>query len=122
MCLFFSISSCHSLSFGSLKAYEGLKTADKLKEEYLFIPAKVKEVYLAHLLSMLKEVKVRSAIIFASTCKGCHLLSLVLGELGLPCASLHSGESLGDMEAAADSRTRESGWCLDTFFCTNGLS
>ena len=77
------------------QAYEGLKTADKLKEEYLFIPAKVKEVYLSYLLNMLKELKVRSAIIFASTCKGCHLLSLILEELGLPCASLHSGKNLG---------------------------
>ena len=73
-------------------AYEGLKTAERLKEQYLFIPAKVKEVYLAHLLGQLQEHKVRSAIIFASTCKGCHLLSLVLEELGLRCASLHSGE------------------------------
>ncbi len=34
---------------------------------------------------------VRSAIIFCSTCKGCALLSLVLEELGLACAALHSG-------------------------------
>lgn len=34
-----------------LQAYEGLKTADRLKEEYVFIPAKVKEVYLTHLLT-----------------------------------------------------------------------
>ncbi|GAX86279.1 hypothetical protein CEUSTIGMA_g13691.t1 [Chlamydomonas eustigma] len=74
------------------QAYEGLRTADRLKEEYIFIPAKVKEVYLAHVLGQLQDLKVRSAIIFSSTCKGCHLLSLVLEELGLSCASLHSGK------------------------------
>ncbi len=41
----------------------------KLRQEYVFIPAKVKEVYLFHLLGQLKELGVRSAIIFASTCK-----------------------------------------------------
>ncbi len=85
------------------------------------MPSKVKEVYLAHLLSQLGEhkarpalqfhrppshvasclsptatpsplVQVRSAIIFTATCKGCHLLSLLLGELGIACTSLHSGE------------------------------
>ncbi|GFR48805.1 hypothetical protein Agub_g10756, partial [Astrephomene gubernaculifera] len=76
------------------KAYEGLRTADKLREEYLFLPSKVKEVYLHHLLTVLLPArKVRSAIIFASTCRGCHLLSLLLEELGLPAAALHSGKS-----------------------------
>lgn len=42
------------------QAYEGLQTADKLKEQYLFIPAKVKEVYLAHLLNELQQHKVGS--------------------------------------------------------------
>mmetsp|Transcript_35531 Transcript_35531/g.78825 ORF Transcript_35531/g.78825 Transcript_35531/m.78825 type:complete len:487 (-) Transcript_35531:822-2282(-) len=74
------------------QAYDGLKTADKLKEQYVFIPSKVKEVYLFHLLNNLAEHKVRSAIIFTSTCKGCELLSVLLGELGLSCAALHSGK------------------------------
>jgi ATP-dependent RNA helicase DDX49/DBP8 len=38
--------------------YDGLKTADRLKENYLFIPEKVKEVYLAHLLGKLEGFKV----------------------------------------------------------------
>lgn len=41
-----------------LQAYEGLRTADKLKEQYVFIPAKVKEVYLAHVLALLAGLKV----------------------------------------------------------------
>lgn len=43
----------------SLQAYEGLQTAEKLREQYVFLPAKVKEVYLAHLLNNLAEHKVR---------------------------------------------------------------
>ncbi|GIL92704.1 hypothetical protein Vretifemale_20211 [Volvox reticuliferus] len=76
------------------QAYEGLRTADRLREEYLFLPAKVKEVYLHHLLTVILPArKVRSAIIFSGTCRGCHLLSLLLEELGLPAAALHSGKS-----------------------------
>jgi ATP-dependent RNA helicase DDX49/DBP8 len=99
------------------QAYEGLKTADRLDEQYVFIPQKVKDVYLHHLLlhslaSLQQQQqqpaaaadagagaegfkRVRSAIIFVSTCKGCHMLSLVLRELGLPAAALHSGEQQG---------------------------
>ncbi|KAG2501639.1 hypothetical protein HYH03_000143 [Edaphochlamys debaryana] len=75
------------------EAYQGLRTADRLTEEYVFLPSKVKEVYLHHLLTVvLPAKKVRSAIIFAGTCRGCHLLSLLLEELGLPAVALHSGK------------------------------
>ncbi|KXZ41148.1 hypothetical protein GPECTOR_722g879 [Gonium pectorale] len=76
------------------QAYEGLRTAERLREEYVFLPSKVKEVYLHHLLTVvLPEKKVRSAIIFCGTCRGCSLLSLLLEELELPAAALHSGKS-----------------------------
>lgn len=55
------------------------------------MPAKVKEVYLHHLLESLPPRGVRSAIIFVGTCRGCQLLALLLRELGLQCAELHSG-------------------------------
>jgi ATP-dependent RNA helicase DDX49/DBP8 len=102
-----------------------------LTEQYIFIPHKVKDVYLHHLLttsiaSLQTEQKqqqqkqqpaaagggsndgssgsssglpaglgsgARSAIIFVSTCKGCKVLDQVLRELGIPAASLHSGNS-----------------------------
>ena len=60
------------------QAYEGVETAERLREEYVLLPARVKEVYLAHLLQGLAERGVRSAIVFAGTCRGCHLLSLLL--------------------------------------------
>jgi hypothetical protein len=104
-----------------LQAYEGLQTADRLTEQYVFLPHKVKDVYLYHLLtSCIAALQqqappaaaaaaaagsssgssslpaglgsgVRSAIIFVSTCKGCKVLDQVLRELGVPAASLHSG-------------------------------
>ena len=40
------------------QAYEGLQTADKLKQEYTFLPAKLKEVYLTYLLEHLQDHKV----------------------------------------------------------------
>jgi hypothetical protein len=51
------------------QAYEGLQTVSKLRQQYIFIPSKVKEVYLYHILSQLEELSIRSVIIFVSTCK-----------------------------------------------------
>lgn len=74
------------------KAYEGLQTAGShLKEQYLLVPAKVKEVYLIYILNTLKEFNVRSAIVFSSTCRGCALLAALLQELEIASTSLHSG-------------------------------
>ena len=47
--------------------YEGLQTAEQLRQEFLLVPAKVKDVYLVHLLEQLADLKVRSAIVFCST-------------------------------------------------------
>ena len=43
-----------------MQAYEGLETAHKLKQEYVFLPAKLKEVYLTYLLEHLQDHKVRA--------------------------------------------------------------
>lgn len=51
------------------EAYEGFKTVDTLKQEYVFISQNVKDVYLVHILSKLEDMGVRSAIIFVSTCR-----------------------------------------------------
>lgn len=75
------------------EAYEGFKTVESLKQQYLFIPKNVKDVYLFHMLSKLEHMDIRSAIIFVSTCRSCHLLSLELEELDLEVASLHSFKS-----------------------------
>ena len=66
------------------------------------MPFKIKEVYLAHLLSQLESMKLRSAMLFCSTCKGCRLLGYVLAELGVDCTALHSHQSQGRRLAALD--------------------
>ncbi|KAL8461873.1 hypothetical protein ACS0TY_033095 [Phlomoides rotata] len=73
--------------------YDGFKTVESLKQQYLFIPKNVKDVYLLHILNKREEIGVRSAIIFVSTCRSCELLSLLLEQLDLEVAALHSFKS-----------------------------
>lgn len=75
------------------EAYGGFKTVESLKQQYIFIPKNVKEVYLFHILSKMEDMSVRSAMIFVSTCRNCHLLSLLLEELDEPAVALHSHKS-----------------------------
>lgn len=75
------------------EAYEGFKTVESLKQQYIFIPKQVKEVYLFYVLSKMEEMGIRSAMIFVSTCRSCHLLSLLLEELGESAVALHSHKS-----------------------------
>lgn len=51
------------------EAYEGFRTVDSLKQQYIFIPENVKDVYLLYVLSKMEDIGVRSAIIFVSTCR-----------------------------------------------------
>lgn len=75
------------------EAYEGFKTVDSLKQQYIFIPKNVKDVYLHHVLTKMEDDGIRSAIVFVSTCRSCHLLSLLLEELDLNAVALHSHNS-----------------------------
>ncbi|KAI3456667.1 hypothetical protein Pfo_013330 [Paulownia fortunei] len=74
-------------------AYEGFKTVESLRQQYVFIPKHVKDVYLLHILNKMEEMGVRSAIIFVSTCRSCELLSLLLEHFELEVAALHSFKS-----------------------------
>lgn len=117
------------------EAYSGLTTAANLKQQYVFVPAKVKEVYLYHVLTRLQELNVRSAIIFVGTCRvrmcagcaltqphtasceqGCHLLGLVLDELDIPCAVLHSRQPQARRTAALQ---RFKGGSVPVLLCTD---
>ncbi|KAI8020684.1 DEAD-box ATP-dependent RNA helicase 36 [Camellia lanceoleosa] len=61
--------------------------------KYIFVPKNVKDVYLLHILSKIKNMGIRSAMIFVSICRSCHHLSLLLEELDLEAAALHSFKS-----------------------------
>ncbi|EEF48761.1 dead box ATP-dependent RNA helicase, putative [Ricinus communis] len=75
------------------EAYEGFKTVDTLKQQYVLVPKNVKDVYLVYILSKMEDMGIRSAIIFVSTCRTCYLLSLLLEELEKEPAALHSFKS-----------------------------
>ncbi|KAK8469413.1 hypothetical protein PHAVU_005G074600 [Phaseolus vulgaris] len=75
------------------EAYEGFKTVQSLKQQAIFIPKKVKDVYLMHILSKMEDMEIRSAIVFISTCRDCHRLSLMLEVLDQEAAALYSFKS-----------------------------
>nr|GLL20648.1 DEAD-box ATP-dependent RNA helicase 36 [Ipomoea trifida] len=75
------------------EAYEGFKTVESLKQQYLLTPSNIKEVSLFCVLSKMEDMGIRSAIVFVSTCRTCHFLSLLLEELDLEAAALHSFKS-----------------------------
>ena len=54
-------------------------------------------------------LQVRSVMVFCATCRGCHLLSLILEELGIACAALHSQQTQGRRLAALDKCDPKSG-------------
>ena len=62
------------------------QTVDKLLQHYLFIPLKLKEVYLVHLIN---EMAGNSFIIFSSTCNGTLKLALMLRNLGFTAIPLN---------------------------------
>jgi ATP-dependent RNA helicase DDX49/DBP8 len=71
----------------------GLETADNLTENYMLVPAKVKEVYLMHVLqTQLEALSVRSVMVFCSKKASCELVSGLLYQLGVTAVSLHSGK------------------------------
>ncbi|XP_008803427.3 DEAD-box ATP-dependent RNA helicase 36 isoform X2 [Phoenix dactylifera] len=75
------------------EAYEGFRTVDSLQQQYIFTPKNLKDLYLFHVLSKMEEEGTRSAIVFVSTCRTCHLLSLLLEELDQAAVALHSHKS-----------------------------
>jgi ATP-dependent RNA helicase DDX49/DBP8 len=72
--------------------HEGLQTADNIQERYLLVPAKVKEVYLVHVLRRMQELSARNAIVFCSKRGSCEIVSGLLFHLGIAAVSLHSGK------------------------------
>jgi len=78
------------------EAYEGFKTVETLKQQYIHVPPQGKELHLWYLLSIMKEKKedpIRSAIVFVSKCNVCQYLDLLLEELGYPAVALNSHKS-----------------------------
>merc|ERR1712111_79193 len=62
------------------------QTVDKLLQYYMFIPLKLKEIYLVHIIN---EMAGNSFIIFSSTCNGTLKLALLLRNLGFTAIPLN---------------------------------
>lgn len=60
-----------------------------LTQQYVFMPAAVRDCYLVHLLREALDQK-STVIVFTSTCQACELLAGMLLGLDLACAPLHS--------------------------------
>lgn len=64
-------------------------TPASLEQQYVFVPANVRDVYLAHEARTLAEQDL-TAIVFTSSCRSCEVLATTLRALGLDCVALHS--------------------------------
>ena len=64
-----------------------MKIVESLNQKYIFVPNLVKDQNLLFLLKKFYGVK---TIIFVNRCKKCHVLGLILKELGISNSSLHS--------------------------------
>ena len=65
-------------------------TVKGLAQKFILVPQNVKEAYLIQMLKEHKLKKNQQAIIFASTCRNCHFLALLLRELNFDVALIHS--------------------------------
>lgn len=74
-------------------------TVARLTQQYVFLPANVRDVYLAHLLRENQQEAQPgaqpdegpgTAIVFTASCRTCEVLACMLRALGVDCEALHS--------------------------------
>ena len=65
------------------------RVVDTLTQQYVFMPAAVRDCYLVYLLRKACEAE-STVIVFTSTCRSCELLAAMLLGLDITCAPLHS--------------------------------
>lgn len=65
-------------------------TVSGLEQKFALFPANIKEAMLVHVLNETKLKTNQQLIVFTSTCRNCHFLAMLLGELGFGVAFIHS--------------------------------
>ncbi|XP_013785487.1 probable ATP-dependent RNA helicase DDX49 [Limulus polyphemus] len=66
-------------------------TVEELDQRYVLVPSHVRDAYLVHVVKNFVERNPKgSVIIFTSTCKSCHILSMAFKSLGFETTALHS--------------------------------
>lgn len=91
-----TLERLHKISQNSTyfyEEYEGMSTVDSLKQQYIFMPNQMKEIYLHHVLSRMEDDDIRSAIVFVAMKETCHFLKLLFEELDLKVVALSSQNS-----------------------------
>ncbi|EFX75153.1 hypothetical protein DAPPUDRAFT_226459 [Daphnia pulex] len=95
------------------------QTVDKLLQYYVFIPLKMKDVYLVHLLN---EAAGHSVMVFCSTCSSTLRTSLLLRALGISAVPLHGQMTQNKRLAALNKfKARNRGVLLATDVASRGL-
>ena len=65
-----------------------MATVAKLNQQYILVPANVRDCYLIYVLRECAENK--SVIVFTHTCRNCQVLATMFRKCELPCVALHS--------------------------------
>lgn len=95
------------------------QTVDHLKQSYLFIPAKYKDVYLVHILN---ELSGNSFIVFCNTCPGTQRIALMLRNLGFSAIPLNGKMTQTKRLAALNKfKVKSSSVLLATDVASRGL-
>ncbi len=92
------------------------QTPEKLLQQYLFIPAKYKDCYLAY---MMNELSGQSVLVFAATCNNAQRITLMLRNLGFPAVCLH-GQMSQPKRLGALNKFKSGG--RDILICTDVAS
>lgn len=92
------------------------QTPKKLIQNYLFIPAKYKDVYLTYLIN---ENAGKSILVFGATCNNVQRLALMLRNLGFPAVCLH-GQMSQPKRLGALTKFKSGG--RDILICTDVAS
>ena len=70
---------------------------EQLHQQYVLMPAKVKDTYLVHLLRTFDSL---STIVFTASCKSCEILQALINGVGVESVALHSRMSQADRSRA----------------------
>lgn len=95
------------------------QTVDHLKQHYIFVPAKYKDVYLVHILN---ELAGNTFIVFCNTCPGTQKLALMLRNLGFSAIPLNGKMTQNKRLAALNKfKVKSSSVLLATDVASRGL-
>jgi ATP-dependent RNA helicase DDX49/DBP8 len=104
------------------QSYEVIRRVPYLREQYMLVSSRIKEVYLVCLLKKLEYDRIRSCIIFVGTCRICEDLNLLLRKLGVRAISLNSYKSqVARLQALNEFKSSQVSVLIVTDLASRGL-